>query len=48
MDLVAEVFEAPGETLRIEFTADNPGNWMFHCHVLEHQSAGMMATLRVL
>ncbi|TQF85225.1 multicopper oxidase family protein [Elioraea sp. Yellowstone] len=31
----------------IAFVADNPGNWMFHCHILEHQAAGMMATLRV-
>jgi hypothetical protein len=21
----------------------NPGSWMFHCHVLEHQEGGMMA-----
>jgi FtsP/CotA-like multicopper oxidase with cupredoxin domain len=22
-------------------------NWMLHCHVLEHQASGMMATIRV-
>ena len=32
---------APGETARIEFTADNPGNWIFHCHNLYHFEAGM-------
>jgi FtsP/CotA-like multicopper oxidase with cupredoxin domain len=32
---------APKETLRIEFTADNPGNWFFHCHNLYHLEAGM-------
>lgn len=26
----------PGETADIAFTADNPGTWMFHCHVLDH------------
>ncbi len=37
----------PQETADIAFVADNPGDWMFHCHILEHQAAGMMATIRV-
>jgi FtsP/CotA-like multicopper oxidase with cupredoxin domain len=37
----------PGEKVEIAFTADNPGDWMFHCHILEHQEAGMMGTIRV-
>ncbi len=37
----------PGERVEIAFVADNPGDWMFHCHVLEHQEAGMMGTFRV-
>ena len=37
----------PGERLEIAFVADNPGDWMFHCHILEHQEAGMMGTIRV-
>ncbi len=32
---------APGETVRMEFTADNPGRWFFHCHNLYHLDAGM-------
>jgi Putative multicopper oxidases len=32
----------PGETYDIAFLADNPGNWMFHCHDLHHASAGMV------
>ncbi len=32
---------APRETIRIEFTADNPGRWIFHCHNLYHFEAGM-------
>lgn len=35
------------EMAELAFIADNPGDWMFHCHVLEHQVAGMMATIRV-
>jgi FtsP/CotA-like multicopper oxidase with cupredoxin domain len=41
------VLMPPRETAEIAFVADNPGDWMFHCHVLEHQAAGMMANLRV-
>lgn len=37
----------PHETAEVAFVADNPGDWMFHCHVLEHQAGGMMATIRV-
>jgi FtsP/CotA-like multicopper oxidase with cupredoxin domain len=37
----------PGERVEIAFVADNPGDWMFHCHILEHQEAGMMGTIRV-
>jgi FtsP/CotA-like multicopper oxidase with cupredoxin domain len=32
---------APGETVRVEFTADNPGRWFFHCHNVYHLEAGM-------
>jgi FtsP/CotA-like multicopper oxidase with cupredoxin domain len=32
---------APKETVRIEFTADNPGRWIFHCHNLYHLEGGM-------
>jgi FtsP/CotA-like multicopper oxidase with cupredoxin domain len=31
----------PGETVRIEFGADNPGRWFFHCHNVYHLEAGM-------
>ncbi len=34
------------ETAEIAFAADNPGDWMFHCHILEHQESGMMAVIR--
>jgi FtsP/CotA-like multicopper oxidase with cupredoxin domain len=32
---------APGEILDIEFVADNPGLWAFHCHELHHAEQGM-------
>lgn len=31
----------PDETYEIAFLADNPGNWLFHCHDLHHASSGM-------
>jgi FtsP/CotA-like multicopper oxidase with cupredoxin domain len=27
---------------------DRPGSWMYHCHILEHHAAGMMAHFEVL
>lgn len=37
-----------GETAEIAFVADNPGDWLLHCHMLEHSASGMMTWLRVL
>ncbi len=37
----------PRSSADIAFVADNPGNWMLHCHILEHLASGMMATVRV-
>jgi FtsP/CotA-like multicopper oxidase with cupredoxin domain len=41
------VLMAPREKTEIAFVADNPGDWMFHCHILEHQAGGMMGVIRV-
>ena len=37
----------PQHTVRLDLLADNPGEWMFHCHNLYHQSAGMMRVVAV-
>lgn len=37
----------PQATERIAFVADNPGKWMIHCHMLEHQETGMAAWFEV-
>ncbi|MGH8686377.1 MAG: multicopper oxidase family protein [Burkholderiales bacterium] len=42
------VLLAPRERAEIAFVADNPGDWMFHCHILEHQASGMMSCIRVI
>ena len=38
----------PDETIEVAFVADNPGRWMFHCHVIEHQKTGMMGYVEVV
>lgn len=37
----------PDERQEIAFVADNPGQWMLHCHVLEHQETAMMGVVSV-
>lgn len=36
---------APGETRDIEFVADNPGDWAFHCHKSHHTMNQMVHSL---
>ena len=38
---------APMEELSVQWVADNPGRWAFHCHNAYHQEAGMMRHLEV-
>ncbi|HEV8392089.1 MAG TPA: multicopper oxidase family protein [Dongiaceae bacterium] len=45
--LADTVLVAPKERVEIGFTADNPGEWMMHCHIIEHQETGMMGYVRV-
>jgi FtsP/CotA-like multicopper oxidase with cupredoxin domain len=41
------VLIAAREEVEIGFVADNPGDWMFHCHILEHDIGGMKGVIRV-
>lgn len=41
------ILVAPEEDLEIAFVADNPGDWLLHCHMLEHAASGMMSWLQV-
>jgi FtsP/CotA-like multicopper oxidase with cupredoxin domain len=36
------------ERVRLRLVANNPGDWMSHCHILPHAEDGMMTVLRVL
>ncbi|MGV1955517.1 multicopper oxidase family protein [Agrobacterium sp. 22-214-1] len=42
------VLMAPKDVVEVALVADNPGDWMLHCHVMDHQMSGMMTVLRVL
>ena len=35
------------ETRTVYLAADNPGKWMIHCHMLEHQAGGMATWFEV-
>jgi FtsP/CotA-like multicopper oxidase with cupredoxin domain len=37
----------PKERVEVALVADNPGDWMLHCHIIEHQETGMMGIIRV-
>jgi FtsP/CotA-like multicopper oxidase with cupredoxin domain len=39
------ILVGPHESWDVAFRADNPGIWMFHCHVLLHASFGMSMTV---
>jgi FtsP/CotA-like multicopper oxidase with cupredoxin domain len=44
----------PGEVIDIELVADNPGAWVFHCHVLHHvtnnnvEPGGLIGVIEVM
>lgn len=41
------VLVLPNDRVEIAFVAGEPGDWMFHCHIIDHQDTGMMGYVRV-
>jgi len=37
----------PGSFVDLDLTADAPGDWAFHCHLLYHMHAGMMRVVSI-
>jgi FtsP/CotA-like multicopper oxidase with cupredoxin domain len=37
----------PAESFRVQWTEDNPGTWLYHCHVEQHMMDGMIGLYRV-
>jgi len=43
-----DVVELSPASMKVgDMVADNPGTWMFHCHVADHMMAGMYATYTI-
>jgi FtsP/CotA-like multicopper oxidase with cupredoxin domain len=38
----------PKEKAELIFLANNPGQWLLHCHMLEHMASGMGAVISVV
>jgi len=38
----------PDEKVQLAFVADNLGDWVLHCHIIEHQKTGMTSYVRVV
>jgi manganese oxidase len=38
----------PASMVTADMIADNPGEWMYHCHVADHVEAGMMTSYQIL
>ena len=48
IDLLRDTYlMQPGEKADLIFVANNPGKWLFHCHMLEHHASGMIGYLTV-
>jgi manganese oxidase len=39
---------SPAQMVTADMVPDNPGTWLFHCHVADHMRAGMSALYQVL
>jgi len=37
----------PASMISVTMLANNPGHWLFHCHVADHMTAGMMARYNI-
>lgn len=49
MGMRVDLLELLPGTMRVaDMRPDNPGTWLYHCHVNDHITAGMLARFRVL
>ena len=42
------VIVQPGASAQFDLTANEPGDWAFHCHLMYHMHGGMMQTVTVM
>ena len=41
------VYIEPNEKVRLIVKFNKKGSYMYHCHILEHEEAGMMGQIKV-
>ncbi|WP_238371851.1 multicopper oxidase family protein [Heliomarina baculiformis] len=41
------ILSLPNQPVEIAFVANNPGKWLFHCHMLAHAASGMNTWIEV-
>jgi hephaestin len=39
---------APAQMITADMVPDDPGTWLFHCHVSDHMEGGMVARYEVM
>lgn len=37
----------PRQRVKVAFVAGYPGDWLLHCHIMDHQMRGLMTYIRV-
>jgi FtsP/CotA-like multicopper oxidase with cupredoxin domain len=37
----------PAQMLTVDMVPDDPGNWLYHCHIDDHMDMGMVAMYKV-
>jgi manganese oxidase len=42
------IFVASAQMKTVDMVPDNPGIWLFHCHISDHMEGGMSAFYQVL
>jgi bilirubin oxidase len=35
------------QKMKLRMVFKQPGEWMFHCHIIEHEEMGMMSSIRI-
>lgn len=45
--LLRQVTVLPSTMVALDAYTDNPGTWLFHCHLNDHMHGGMMALFTV-
>ena len=45
--LAGAIIVDPGSTFRMEWVPTRAGNWIFHCHILDHAQGGLLSAVQL-